>query len=61
MLTFWGGGGLHRIEFDGADYEFIGFPVHGAGRVVGGGEGDWTGYVGRDGVCVGWDSALCAE
>ena len=52
---------MDRIEFDGADYEFIGFLVHGAGRVVGGREGDWTRYVGRDGVCVGWDCALCAE
>lgn len=29
-----------RVELDGADYEFVGIFVHGAGGVVGGGEGD---------------------
>ena len=39
LLTGWVWG--CRVEFDGADYEFVGVSVYGVGGVVGGGQGDF--------------------
>ena len=52
---------IYRIEFDCAHHEFIGFPLHSIGRMVGRGKGHWTGHMGWDDLRVRWHCALCAK
>ncbi|KAA6411416.1 MAG: hypothetical protein FRX48_04696 [Lasallia pustulata] len=54
------GGGEGGVEFDGADYEFVGVSVYGVGGVVGRGQGDFQRYLDWDGVGAGRYRALCA-
>lgn len=52
---------MDRAKLNGTDYEFPRFSLHGAGGMVGGGEGYREGYVGGYGVRGCGYCALCGE